>query len=87
MFVKLINLLLFVVYTISIVFVHAPANNLNMGTFLTPYVYQYVLPYMDLLINIGLTLIQLNELTSLLVPVVEFVMTWICIPTYRMEVN
>uniref|UniRef100_A0AC34Q5D0 Uncharacterized protein n=1 Tax=Panagrolaimus sp. JU765 TaxID=591449 RepID=A0AC34Q5D0_9BILA len=85
MFVKLINLLLFVVYTISIVFVHAPANNLNMGTFLTPYVYQYVLPYMDLLINIGLTLIQLNELTSLLVPVVEFVMTWICIPTYRME--
>ncbi|KAE9550649.1 hypothetical protein FO519_006143 [Halicephalobus sp. NKZ332] len=82
-FVRLINFVLFVAYMGTILFVHMPVNSLNMGTFLAPYIYEWILPYIQYFIDMTITILQINEFTTLLVPLVEFVATWVLIPQYR----
>ena len=65
---------------------HLPANNVNMGTFLAPYVYDLIIDYIQYFIDLGITLLQMLETTTLLIPLVEFLATWALLPEYRNQV-
>ncbi|KAE9555791.1 hypothetical protein FO519_001005 [Halicephalobus sp. NKZ332] len=84
-FFNLINLILFFFYTVTINGFHTPANNLNMGKFLLPYIRDFLLPYIDFILNMMTTLTNLNEPFKLCIPVWEFIATMLFISMYRSQ--